>query len=269
MEEDLFESHSWTTGVALPTKVGVGLLCCVCAVFNPDLPTGSVQVTREPEVARQPSGMTLRSMRNEIINHVREKMWSLSWYSGDQLWQLMEMLNAQYCRNALVHLLRRIAIMSENQTRCSGDDRVQSEFFDGVTGGDDYLYESKLWDHDHILTHALDDEWTRDDGNVRRVLVKLSDAHDWNTELNQQSCTRVAHAGRETRGMEHSRMRWVTIQPSSIGTVTRPRVTMVKAQCGLMVVTQWKGCRENDETASVCQVRCRVANEASLKRVVA
>ena len=78
----------------------------------------------------------------------------------------------------------------------------------------------------HILTHALDDEWTRDDGNVRRVLVKLSDAHYWNTELNQQSCTRVAHAGRETRGMEHSRMRWVPIQPSSIGTVTRPRVTM-------------------------------------------
>ena len=36
-----------------------------------------------------------------------------------------------------------------------------------------------------------------------------------------------------------------------------------------MVATQWKGCRENDETASVCQVRCRVANEASLKRVVA
>ena len=58
--EDLFESHSWTTGVALPTKVGVGLLCCVCAVFNPDLPTRSVQVTREPEVARQPSGMIQR-----------------------------------------------------------------------------------------------------------------------------------------------------------------------------------------------------------------
>ena len=64
-------------------------------------------------------------------------------------------------------------------------------------------------------------------------------------------------------------MRWVPIQPSSIETVTEPRVTMGEAQCGLMVVTQWKGCHENDETASVRRVRCRVANEASLKRVVA
>ena len=141
--------------------------------------------------------------------HAREKTWRLSWYSGDQLWQLMEMLNAQCCRNALVQLLRRIAIMSENQTRCSGDDGVQSEFFDGVTGGDDYLYESKLWDHDHILTHALDDEWARDDGNVRRVLVKLSDAHDWNAELNQQSCTRVAH--------DRKRNSWHGAQSDAVG----------------------------------------------------
>ena len=108
-----------------------GLLRCVRAVFNPHLPTGSVQVTREPEVVRQPFGMTLRSTRNGIINHVTEQTWSLSWYSGDQLRQLMEMLNAQCCRDALVQLLRRISIMSENQTRCSSDDRVQSEFFCG------------------------------------------------------------------------------------------------------------------------------------------
>ena len=96
----------------------------MCAVFDPHLPTGNVHVTREPEVAWQPRGMTLRSMRNETINHAKEKTCSLSWYSGDQLWQLIEMLNARYGRYTLVQLLRRIAIMSENQTRCSGDDRV-------------------------------------------------------------------------------------------------------------------------------------------------
>ena len=56
------------------------MLCCssqlecdclaVCAVVDPHLPTGNVHVTREPEVASQPSGMTSRSMRNEIINHL-------------------------------------------------------------------------------------------------------------------------------------------------------------------------------------------------------
>ena len=196
--KDLFEGHSWTTGVVLLITVGVGLLGCVCAVFNPHLPTGSVQVTREPEVARQPSGMTLISMQNEIINHVSEKTWSLSWYSGDQLWQLTEMLNARYCRDTLVQLLRHIAIMSENQTRCSGDDRVQSEFFDWVTGGDDYLYESKLWNHDRIHTQALDEKRTNEDGDVKRVLVKFCDAHDWNTELDQQSCIRVARRKRNS-----------------------------------------------------------------------
>ena len=53
--EDLIEGHSWTMGV----------------VFDPHLPTGSVHVTREPDVAWQPSGMTLRSMRNETINPLK------------------------------------------------------------------------------------------------------------------------------------------------------------------------------------------------------
>ena len=35
-------------------------------------------------------------------------------------------------------------------------------FFDWVTGGDDCMYESKLWSHDRIHTQALDEEWTRD-----------------------------------------------------------------------------------------------------------
>ena len=59
---------------------------CVCAVFDPHLLTGNVHVTREPEVVRQPSGMALRS----IINHAKGRTCSLSWSSGDQLGQLME-----------------------------------------------------------------------------------------------------------------------------------------------------------------------------------
>ena len=60
--EDLFEVHIWTMGVVWLVTVGVGLLSCVCAVFAPHLPTGNVDVTREPEVVQQPSGITLDSM---------------------------------------------------------------------------------------------------------------------------------------------------------------------------------------------------------------
>ena len=70
-------------GVVLLTTVGVGLLRCVCAVFDPHLSTGNVHVTREPEVARQPSGMILRIMRVKIISNAKERTWSLSWFSGD------------------------------------------------------------------------------------------------------------------------------------------------------------------------------------------
>ena len=42
--------------------------------------------------------------------------------------------------------------------RCGGDGRVQSEFSDWVTGGDDSLCESKLWDHDRIHKQTLDEE---------------------------------------------------------------------------------------------------------------
>ena len=90
--------------------------------------------------------------------------------------------NARYGRDTLIQLLRRMAIMSENQTRCSGDDRVWSEFFAWVTGGDDSSYESMLWSHDRI--HMALDEWrTREDGDVKRVLVKFSD----DPELEYQS----------------------------------------------------------------------------------
>ena len=57
--------------------------------------------------------------------------------------------------------------------------------------------------------------------------------------LNQHSCIPVVRTGRETRGIEHrSRMRRVSLQPFSIGVVTKPRVTMKeKLNSGMMEVT--------------------------------
>ena len=112
IEEDLVEGHSWTMGVVLLVAVEAGLLSCVCAVFDLHLPTGNVNATREPEVARQPRGMTLRSMRTNIINNSKEKMWSFSRYSGDQLM----LSNKQSMRGKLVQFSRYIAFMSENLT---------------------------------------------------------------------------------------------------------------------------------------------------------
>ena len=66
--EDLIEGQSWTIGVGLLVTFGVVLLSCTCIVHSSHLPTGRI-ATREPGVARQPSCMTLRSMRAEIINH--------------------------------------------------------------------------------------------------------------------------------------------------------------------------------------------------------
>ena len=59
-------------------------------------------------------------------------------------------LNAQYGRDTLVQFLQHVLGTNENQTQCSCDDRVWSEFSDLSTGGDDYLYESKLWSHDRF-----------------------------------------------------------------------------------------------------------------------
>ena len=48
-------------------------------------PTRDAHVMKEPVIAKQESCMTLRSMRDETINDVEERTWSLSRYSGDQL----------------------------------------------------------------------------------------------------------------------------------------------------------------------------------------
>ena len=71
--EDLSEGQSWMIGVGLLVTIGVVLLSCACIVCYSHLPTGRI-VTREPEVARQPSCMTLRSMRAETINHERQNV---------------------------------------------------------------------------------------------------------------------------------------------------------------------------------------------------
>ena len=94
----------WTMGVVLLVTVGVGLLSCVCCVRS--------------EVARQPRGMTLRSMRNEIIHHLKvtkRETWILSWYSGDQMGQLMMSNTRSWC-GKLVQFLRHVASTNENPT---------------------------------------------------------------------------------------------------------------------------------------------------------
>ena len=140
--EDLIEGHSWTMGVVLLVTVGVGLLCCRGAIFDLQLSIGNVHVTGETEVARQPRGVTLRSARIKIINRPKEKMWSLSRYSGDQLRQLM-MSNKRSLCGKLVQFLRYIAIMNENQINVCPI-LVLSSRFGWTTSGDDCWYQSKV-----------------------------------------------------------------------------------------------------------------------------
>ena len=110
---------------------------------------------------------------------------------------------------------------------------------------------------------------------MKRVLVKFSTLTNWNTGVVRSAGAADGEtelrANRETRRIElSSRMRWISIQPSPIATVTKPRVTMgEKLDSGTMTGTQWKRCHENDETGSVRRVRCRAASEARLKQVVA
>ena len=45
--EDLIEGHSWAIDALLLNTDGVGLLNCVCIVYDSHLPTGSVHVTEK------------------------------------------------------------------------------------------------------------------------------------------------------------------------------------------------------------------------------
>ena len=81
---------------------------------------------------------------------------------------------------------------------------------------------------------------------MKRVLVKFSTLTNWNTRVVRSAGAADGEtelrAKIETRRIElSSRMRWVPIQPSSIETVTKPRVTMrEKLYSGVIAVTQWK-----------------------------
>ena len=68
--EDLIEGQSWTTGVVLLVTVGVGLLRCARAVFDPHLPTGNVHVTREPAIAKQWRCTSPRGVQDDDLDHL-------------------------------------------------------------------------------------------------------------------------------------------------------------------------------------------------------
>ena len=113
LKEDLIEGQSWTMGVVLLITVGVVLLYCVFAVIVSHMPTGNVLVTA---IAKQRGCLILRTMQDDDLDHlnVTARTWILSWYSGDQLRQLM-MSNTRSLCGKLVQFLRHIVIMSENQ----------------------------------------------------------------------------------------------------------------------------------------------------------
>ena len=107
-----------------------------------------------------------------IIDHVKERTWILSWYSGHQLppADVLMVLNTRSFCEKLVQLLRHVAIMSKDQVKCFCNSRVCCECVGWDTRCDDYLYESRV-------------------------------AHDWKTEIHlYTSCARQ----REARGVELS-----------------------------------------------------------------
>ena len=57
-------------GVVLLVTVGVGLLTCARAVFDPHLPTGNVHVTREPATAKQWRRMSPTAMQDDDLDHL-------------------------------------------------------------------------------------------------------------------------------------------------------------------------------------------------------
>ena len=69
-------------------------------------------------------------------------------------------------------------------------------------------------------TQALSKERTRDNGDLKRVLVKCSSLTIWNTGVVRSAG--AADGESELRRIEFSsRTRWVPILPLSIGTVTK------------------------------------------------
>ena len=122
--EELFEGYSWTKGVLLNTTVGVGLLSCVCAVFNPHLSSG--KCTRD----KRTRGCTT-AKRHVFEMHAnqdhqpreREDVGSLMVF-----WRSAVAADGVEC--TLWSRYTGTVSTNENQTQCSCDDRVWGGFFD-------------------------------------------------------------------------------------------------------------------------------------------
>ena len=153
----------------------------MCAIFDQHLSIGNVHVTGEPEVARQPRGATLRSMRIKIINHSKEKTQSLSRYSGDQLEQLMIPNTWSLC-GKLVQFLLYNAIMSENQINVCPI-LVLSWVSVGLQVAMTTGTNPKL-----RVAHELECQ-----------VVRSAGAADEETEWKQQNCIRVARRKRNSK----------------------------------------------------------------------
>ena len=82
--------------------------------------------------------MSPRALQDDDLDHVNERKWILSWYSGNQLGQLRSLCGK------LVQFLRNIAIMSGNPTDVCCNSPVCRGFVAWTASGDDYLYHPKL-----------------------------------------------------------------------------------------------------------------------------
>ena len=142
-------------------------------------------------------------MQDDDLDHLStsESTWILSWYSGSKLKQLM-VSNTRSLRRKLVQFLRYITIMSENLNS------VYPILVLWVSVG---LQVAMFTSTNPKLTVAHELEF---------IVAKSVGAADGENELRELS----------------SRMRWAPIQPSSIETVTKPRVTMREK---LNVVRRW------------------------------
>ena len=127
-------------------------------------------MTRGPAIAKQLSCMSPRTtMQDDDLDHVNERTWILSWYSGNQLWQLI-VLNTRSLCGSLVQFLRHIAIMSENQTNVCCNSRVCCGFVGWTASGDDCLYQSKV----AICSRMGMPSWETESSAPREKLLGLS-----------------------------------------------------------------------------------------------
>ena len=142
MGEDLMEGQSWTMGVVLLVTVGVILPSCARAVFDPDLPTGNVHETREPAIAKQRSCTSRRAMQDDDLDHLNVTERDVDslmvfWRSAeaaDGVEHVEFVWGSWYSSCGTLQARMRTRPTFALFSCCL-------EFFDWVTGGDDYWYE--------------------------------------------------------------------------------------------------------------------------------